>query len=462
MVYKAALRAMSAGIAMAALAAAPAIADYQMGLEAFKKGDFKRAIEEFSLEIQKHPNYDYGHFMLGMANLRLKQYDTAVSHLKRAAELDKEKLVYHANLAQAYTELKQWDSAVKALEGKTELRATPDVTAQAHFLLGYGYFNAKKYDKAIEQLTKASKLSPNDFKALSPLGIALYLQGRYDEAISTLSAAVKINSKHQQTHQYLGEAYLAKAQRETDRKKKEILYQSATRFAEENLRLAGDKDFDSINLLARAYLGSDRFQDAVGAFEKAIALNPRHGYAHFNRGEAYKGLKDWASAEKEYVRAAELMPGNPDVLATLAYCYEQLAKQDKGVSLDQALAYYNKANSLRPKPAMKEAIARVQQNIQIREENLQIEADNVKIEEENKRRQAEYEQKLEEARKYEEARRKYLEDKGLIEKDTGKPASGSGASSSDSSSGSQGSSGTSSGSQGSEPKEEPPGQSTGG
>lgn len=432
---KAAYRAMSAGLGVLALAMVPALADYQIGLEAFKKGDYKRAIEEFSLEIQKHPNYDYGHFMLGMANLRLKQYDPAVSHLKRAAELDKEKLVYHTNLAQAYTELKQWDNAVKALEGRTELRSTPDVTAQAHFLLGYGYFNTKNYDKAIEQLTRAKKLTPSEFKVLSPLGIALFLQGSYDEAISNLSAAVKINSKHSQTSQYLGEAYLAKAQREIDPNKKKLLYQSATKYAEENVRLAGEKEFDTINLLARAYLGSDRYQDAVQAFEKAIALNPSHGYAHFNKGEAYKGLKDWASAEKEYVRAAELMPTNPDVMATLAYAYEQLAKQDQGASLDKALQHYNKANQLKAKPATREAIARVQQNIDIREENRRIAADNQRIEEENARRLAEYEKKLEEQRKYEEARRKYMEDKGLIEKETGKPASGQGSASSGSSSG---------------------------
>jgi tetratricopeptide (TPR) repeat protein len=413
-------RAALVGLGMVALGILPALADYQAGLDAFKKGDLKRALEEFQQEIQKHPNYDYGHFMLGLCYLKQKQYPQAVASLSKAAELDKEKLVYHTNLAQAYTEQKQWQNVVKALEGKVQLRAEPNVSAQAYLLLGVGYLNIKQPEKAAEQLELARKVTPNDFRILSPLGVAHYLRGDYDAAISALSAANKIDPKHAQTTQYLGEAYLAKAQRETDKQKKQMLYQSATKFAEENLRLSGDKDFDSVNLVARAYLGADKFQEAVAAFERAIALKADHGYAHFNRGEAYKGLKDWVSAEKEYARAAELMPSNGDVLATLAYAYEQLAKQDQGASLDKALAAYQKSNSLKPKPSTKEAIARVQQNIQIRAENQTISAENQKIEEENARRRAEYEAKVKEAEEYEKRRKQYLEDKGLVEK--GKPA----------------------------------------
>ncbi len=423
---KPAFRALCMGLVVLALAALPIRGDYQLGLESFKKGDYKRAIEEFNLEIQKHPNYDYGHFMLGVSHLKLKQHDQALTHLKKAAELDKEKLVYHANLAQAYTELKQWGNVVKALEGRTTLRATPDVSAQAHFLLGYGYFNTRQYAKAVEQLSAAKKLTPTEFKVLSPLGVALYLEGGYDEAISTLSAAAKLNPKHSQTNQYLGEAYLAKAQRETGAQKKKMLYQSATKFAEENARLAGAQDFEAANLLGRAYLGSDRFKEAVDAFEKAIQLNPKHAYAHVNRGEAFKGLKDWKSAVAEYEKAAEVLSNDPEVLGKLAYAYEQVAKDpaDAGASLDRALSAYNKANSLKPKAAVKDAIARVQQNIQIREDNKAIAAENAKIEEENTRRQAEYEAKLKEQEEYEKRRKQYLEDKGLVEKGSDKPASG--------------------------------------
>src|SRR3990172_3682287 len=169
-------RGVLAGLGFITLGILPALADYQAGLDAFKKGDLKRALDEFQQEIQKHPNYDYGHFMLGLCYLRQKQYPQAVASLSRAAELDKEKLVYHANLAQAYTEQKQWQNVVEALEGKVELRAEPNVAVQAHLLLGIGYLNLKQTEKAAEQLEEARKLNPNDFKVLSPLGVAQYLR----------------------------------------------------------------------------------------------------------------------------------------------------------------------------------------------------------------------------------------------------------------------------------------------
>src|SRR3972149_1481874 len=108
-------RGVLAGLGLITLGILPALADYQAGLDAFKKGDLKRALDEFQQEIQKHPNYDYGHFMLGLCYLRQKQYPQAVASLSRAAELDKEKLVYHANLAQADTEQKQRQKVVEAL-----------------------------------------------------------------------------------------------------------------------------------------------------------------------------------------------------------------------------------------------------------------------------------------------------------------------------------------------------------
>jgi len=355
-----------AGVWLAAAAATPALAGYQAGMEAYKDGDLKRAIDEFQVEVQKHPGFDYGHFMLGVCYLKQKEYDTAIGWFRKAIEIDDSQLKYHANLAQVYAEQGRWSDVVAALEGKTNLSAEPEVSAQASFLLGFGYFTIGQYGKAAGELAAARKVRPNEIRILSALGTAQFLSGRIDEAVESLRAAVKINPRQGAANQYLGEAYLAKAQRETDTKEREALCASAIRHAEAAAQAHAQPDFNALNLLARAHLGANRYKQAVEAFDRALALNPDHGYAHFNKGQALKGLGEWAGAEKEYRRAVALLPGNPEALVALAYCYEQLARQGDGANLDKALSFYQKTQALKPSPATRDAIARVQEEIRLR------------------------------------------------------------------------------------------------
>ena len=416
---KAAFRTAIACLGVLTVASLPLLAGYEEGLNAFKAKNYGRAIEEFSLEIEKHPNYDYGHFMLGMSYLKLKKVDKALPHLERAAEIDKEKLVYLYNLSQAYRQLGKWDKVIKTLEGKTELRARPKENANSHYLLGLAYINAKRYLDAVDQLEAGKKLAAKDAKILSSLGTAYFYTGDYDSAISNLKAAVAKKPKDLVTNRFLGETLVAKAQRTADRPQKKQLYAEAVKFAEQAKSLNGKDDFSTANLTGRAYLGAERYSQAVEAFAKAISLKPKHPYAHYNKAEAYKGMKDWVSATAEYVKATELDPQHATFFAALGYAYEQLAKQpdSAGESLEDAKRCYETAQKIKPKTSTRDAIARVAQNIVIREDNRQTDEANTRIEELNQQRQEEYARQVEEAAEYEKRRQMYLEDKGIVQKD---------------------------------------------
>lgn len=416
---RAAFRTAIACLGVLTVTSLPLLAGYEEGLNAFKAKDYGRAIEEFSLEIEKHPNYDYGHFMLGMSYLKLKQVDKAVPYLERAAEIDKEKLVYLYNLSQAYRQLGEWDKVIKMLEGKTQLRARPIENANAHYLLGLAYINAKRYLDAVDQLEAGKKLAAKDAKILSSLGTAYFYTGDYDSAISNLKAAVAKKPKDLVTNRFLAEALVAKAQRTADKPQKKQLYGEAVNFAEQARSLNGKNDFATANLAGRAYLGGKRYSQAVEAFTKAISLKPKHAYAHYNKAEAYKGMKDWASATAEYVKATELDPQHATFFAALGYAYEQLAKQpdNAGESLDDAKRCYETAQKIKPKTSTRDAIARVAQNIGIREDNLQTDEENARIEDLNRQREEAYAKQLEEAAEYERKRQEYLEDKGIVQKD---------------------------------------------
>ena len=340
-------------------------------MEAFQRRDLETALREFEAEVQKRPWFDYGHYMIGLCHLGRKNHQEAIASFRKAVELEGARLDYRASLAQAYSELRQWDRLVETLEGKSGLESPPEVSAQARFLLGFGYLNQKKFADAARELEAARQLEPDSFRILSPLGIALFLSGNSEGAISSLQAAVRLNPGHLETQRYLGEAYLAQAQREETPSAAEELYQSAAVSAETLLKERGTDDFDAVYLLGRAHLGARKYREALEALARALVLRPDHGFARFNRGQAHRGLNDWPQAEKAYRGAVELMPASAEAHAALALTYEHLAAQDAGASLEKALAHYQKAQALRPSPDTHASLERVAHNIQVRDEEAE-------------------------------------------------------------------------------------------
>lgn len=111
---------------------------------------------------------------------------------------------------------------------------------------------------------------------------------------------------------------------------------------------------DAYNLLALSLALIDRSSDAVSAFDKALALNPRYVEAHLNRavvltnlGRLEEASQGFATAERLGQRDASGFPalvGNrlANSHATLGHAY-----RDAG-ALAEAIGQYERALELRP------------------------------------------------------------------------------------------------------------------
>jgi tetratricopeptide (TPR) repeat protein len=108
-------------------------------------------------------------------------------------------------------------------------------------------------DTAIPLLEAALKLSPRLAKAHYFLGTALKTLGRYDEAIEHLAVAAE---------QY-------------------------------------PRDRVVLNELGRVHFYQRRFDEAIAAFKRALAVDPEDLDAHYNLMLAYQGAGDTANAERE-------------------------------------------------------------------------------------------------------------------------------------------------------------------
>ena len=104
---------------------------------------------------------------------------------------------------------------------------------------------------------------------------------------------------------------------------------------------------DPLISMGDIYRSHDRFEDAVNAYDEAIkridTLEPRHWSLLYTRGIVLERSKQWARAEKDFLKALEFEPDQPYVLNYLGYSWVEL-----GLNLDRAQQMIEKAVGLRP------------------------------------------------------------------------------------------------------------------
>jgi Flp pilus assembly protein TadD len=87
----------------------------------------------------------------------------------------------------------------------------PEPKAKAenpNVVAGRKAIEAKDFKSAVGHLTKAVQEEPMNANAHSMLGYSYRKAGTFDKSMEHYHAALKIDSNHRSTHEYLGELYL--------------------------------------------------------------------------------------------------------------------------------------------------------------------------------------------------------------------------------------------------------------
>src|SRR5262245_57691511 len=88
------------------------------------------------------------------------------------------------------------------------LGAEDEDSSNADWLAGKRAVEAQDWKAAAGYLSKAATAEPNNANIQNWLGFAQRKLGNMDAAFSAYGAALKINPKLKQAHEYIGEAYL--------------------------------------------------------------------------------------------------------------------------------------------------------------------------------------------------------------------------------------------------------------
>jgi tetratricopeptide (TPR) repeat protein len=131
---------------------------HKMAYEAYKRGNYAKAVVLFKQVVEEHPDWVFGHYMLGASYKAAGELYEAIRPLYIAASLSEtadDKFKAYYCLSDCYYDLREY------------IFALPNVT------LALSLENAEGYSKALDNMIKIK-------------GISEFHLGKYEEAINTL------------------------------------------------------------------------------------------------------------------------------------------------------------------------------------------------------------------------------------------------------------------------------------
>ncbi|WOE75002.1 tetratricopeptide repeat protein [Alterisphingorhabdus coralli] len=241
--------------------------EYQKGVKALEKADYRKAEKAFKRSLRVAPEDANTQYMLGVTYMRTEQFGKAVKRFERAVNTDADMVLAHRDLAIAYVQLDEQEKAQKVLGQMKALQAEcredancaemkdldEAVMAVESELAGGG--GTASYGPYMKVLADASRGD-----ALYSDAIALINQQRYAEALEHLDDAALAFGPHPDILTYQG-------------------------FANRKLK---------------------RFDVAEGYYGRALALAPEHRGAWEYYGELKLERGDMAGAKQHLARLESL------------------------------------------------------------------------------------------------------------------------------------------------------------
>ena len=183
-----------------------------------------------------------------------------------------------------------------------------------------------RWREAAEACRRAIARKPGRFRWHANLGTALSRLERWEEAAAAYGRALELDPASARARLGRGAA-LARLERWEE--------------AAQECRRAVERDPTSEALvqLGNALLKSERWVEAMAAYDRVLALSPGHLEASLNRGAALLKLERWDEAVSAYRRAVELQPV-PEAFLNLG------AALWKSGRLDEAAAAYRRTANL--------------------------------------------------------------------------------------------------------------------
>jgi len=281
----------------------------------YSSKNYRQAIEEYRKALTIKPDDAAVLYNLGSALLMMGDEFSALENFKKAAAQDRIGEVAHraySRLGVHYTERRVFDMAEKYLKQAVALRPADAVN---RYNLGVAYLKQDKKELALKELTEAETLSKKDSELLQNIGDVYLSMDQYDKSLETFEKVLKMKKRNIGILSQIATIYYKKGEldKSYDIYKKITMLEPTT----ENARAAWLNMGDIL-------LDTMRYSEAISAYKKALAINPKDDAALYHLGTAYQKDNRPEEAVRAWRKAANLNRDNPRALLAVAgYYYDK-------------------------------------------------------------------------------------------------------------------------------------------
>lgn len=176
---------------------------YADGEAAYRAGKYSDARTIFEGYVGAHPKNAFGHYMLGLSSWKANDLVGAEKAFKDALAIDPKHVKSLVNLSRVLIEGKKYEDAIDMLTKAGDLDPK---SSDVQRLLGRAYHSQKMLEDAESAYRAAVNLDEKDAWSLNNLGLVLLEQKRAADAVPFLTKAVELKNDVPVFHNNLGMA----------------------------------------------------------------------------------------------------------------------------------------------------------------------------------------------------------------------------------------------------------------
>lgn len=282
-----------------------------LGRDAYAVGNYEEAIRQYDNVIRMYDDYSSGYAFRAESNLKLGKYLEAINDITKSLSIDNDAKAHHYlfefpddqttlvvtklkgmavknphdaewwyYIGQLYKDKKRYSKAIEALQKAFDIDAYPGFLE----MISECYQETGDYTKALEYVTQALQMTPDDLDLISTKADILGESGDIDGAIAEWSNYIE------RTPAFFGGYY-------------------RRGFFEDN---------------------ANRTDAALEDYNMAIMLQPDYAYAYLGKGDMLMRIGQTEAAMEEYRKVVELdtVPNNE---SCAMYAFLALGEKDKAV-----------------------------------------------------------------------------------------------------------------------------------
>jgi tetratricopeptide (TPR) repeat protein len=273
-----------------------------LGILVFQyKGDAEEGLKYFKKAIEIKSDDKESVYGAALALLKLNKDDEGVSYLKKAVTLDPDNAEYNYKYAATLNDLDgdkptepqsqelihAWSGMVQAGKGNPD--QNHDYLIVAYNALAQLYRKSGETDKAIDALTRADKLDPNDYDHHFLLGLLYSDQKNYLKMVDEYEKAVSIKPDKEDARYNLAAAY--KNQEQYAKAYEQLFYITTNINKEDSQVLVLQAQMlgsavDQLTTEGTSAMTANDFVTAKNDFEEVLKIDPNNSKAQKYLDEA--------------------------------------------------------------------------------------------------------------------------------------------------------------------------------